>query len=213
MKVPYGTHSLFVTCNDREEKQFRGISRLLRRLSAARDTCTLSWPGGSLELGARRVLSRVLVSGHGSEDLPGFGLASGAGLRPGSLSLPRYAHLYLMGCFQGREDWLLSWARGSGVPRERVFGSDGETESALSTCLLLHLLEEGVAAVDRWFPVWSSCNSALRPYFPRIRQVYARLGADPRATLAELAGIEAVSAYAEFLAVIERYPQYLTGLA
>jgi hypothetical protein len=213
MKVPYGTHNLFITCIAPEEKQFRGISRLLRRLSAARDTCSLSWPGGFLELSRRRVLSRVLVSGHGGEELPGFGLTSEAGLRPGSLGLPHYAHLYLMGCFQGREDWLLRWARESGIPRERVFGSDGETESALSTCLLLHLLEEGVAALDRWFPVWSSCNAALRPYFPRIRQAYARLGGDPRATLAELAEIEAVAAHAEFLAVIERHPQYLTGLA
>ena len=92
-------------------------------------------------------------------------------------------------CYQGRKQQRLTWAAGTGVDSNRVWGCAGETESALSTCLLLHLLDEGADSIDRWFPLWIRANDALRPHFPTIRAVYARRGAElaPASQLARAA--------------------------
>jgi hypothetical protein len=139
--VPYGTRSLFITCADGKQKQFRGIRQILRNLAKHPASSLIDWKGGVLDLDRRRVLVRVLVSGHGHENTAGIELSSKRELRPRDLRLPHNTKLYLMGCFQGREQLLRNWALGTGVAMDRVYGCTEETESALSTCLLLHLLE------------------------------------------------------------------------
>lgn len=214
MSIPFGTRNLFIGCSD--DKQFGGILRLLQELSSCPGSHLLDWPGVSVDLSRRRVLVRVLISGHGSPAEVGFELDSAQGLKPSDLRLPGSTALYLMGCFQGRKRQRLAWAAGTGVDTSRVWGCSGETESALSTCLLLHLLEDGADSIDRWFPVWRRCNDAFRPYFPMIREVYARTNADPIAALASLKAAGNLDVlyrvFEEFLAVINRRPAYLTDL-
>ncbi len=214
MSVPFGTRSLFIGCSD--DRQFGGILKLLRELDGVPGSHLLDWRGVPMDLSRRRVLKRVLISGHGSPTRAGFELGTVLELRPSDLRLPGSAGLYLMGCDQGREQQRLAWAAGTGVEVERVRGCAGETESALSTCLLLHLLEEGAESIDRWFPLWIHSNDAFRPHFPIIREVYTRTGADPIAALAELKAAgnldDLFREFDEFLAVITRRPDYLTDL-
>jgi hypothetical protein len=214
VSIPFGTRNLFIRCSD--DKQFGGILRLLEELKRSPASYSLEWTGVPADLSRRRVLRRVLISGHGSPDQAGFELESAQALRPRDLRLPVESNLYLMGCYQGAESQRLGWVTGSGVDVERVWGCAGETESALSTCLLLHLLEDGTESIDRWFPVWVRCNDAARPYFPVIREVYTRTGADPVAALAELKAAGDLEPlfrdFEEFLGVIHRSPDYLTDL-
>ncbi len=216
MTVPYGTRSLFITCADSKEKQFRGIRQILRNLAKYPASYLIDWRGGVLDLDRRRALVRVLISGHCHENAAGFELSSKRGLQPQDLRLPHNTKLYLMGCFQGREQLRRNWALGTGVAPDGVYGCTEESESALSTCLLLHLLEEGIEAIDQWFGPWMRCNDALRPYFPVIRASYRRQGANPLATLVDLraSGLlaEAIRDFDKFLGVIGRHPAYLTDL-
>jgi hypothetical protein len=188
----------------------------LQELKRSPASHSLEWTGAALDLSRRRVLRWVLISGHGSSTRAGFELDSAQGLNPADLRLPASTRLYLMGCYQGRQRQLLAWAMGTGVDKNQVWGCTGETESALSTCLLLHLLEEGVESIDRWFPVWIRCNDATRPYFTMIRDVYTRTGADPVDALVELKAAGNLKVlfrdFDEFLAVITRRPAYLTDL-
>jgi hypothetical protein len=214
--VPYGTRSLFITCTDSKDKQFRGIRQILRNLAELPASCFIDWSGGVLDLDSRRVLVRVLISGHGRENTAGIELSSKRGLRPQDLRLPHNTKLYLMGCFQGREQLRRTWAFETGIALDGVYGCTAESESALTTCLLLHLLEGGIEAIDRWFGPWMRCNDALRPYFPAIRDSYSRQGANPLATLIDLKAsgffTEAFRDFDEFLGVINRHPAYLTDL-
>jgi hypothetical protein len=214
VSVPLGTRTLYIRCS--YEQQFGGILRLLQELSRAPASYLLDWRGGSENLSRRLVLQRVIISGHGSPIQAGFELGSSRELRPSDLRLPGNTCLYLMGCYQGRNRQRLAWASGIGVHPDLVQGCSGETESALSTCLLLHLLEEGADSIDRWFPVWRRCNDAFRPHFGVIREVYARMGADPLAALGYLKAEGRLDVlfrdFDEFLAVISRKPAYLTDL-
>ena len=214
--IPAATVSLLLGCAPAGEAQFSGIRRLLAVLGDGEGACFREWHGERLALGRRRSLRRVLLFGHGSDREAGFGSpkpASRPPLTPASLRLPLGCRLFLIGCHQGREGLRRAWAAGTGTALEAVFGSEGETESALSTCLLLHLLEDGLNAVDRWFPHWIRCNEALRPLFPRIRSLYAEQAGDPLRVLSALRADAAVQEQWPFLAVIERHPQYLTGLS
>jgi hypothetical protein len=214
MTVPFGTRNLFIRCSD--DKQFRGILRLLRELQRSKGSHSLEWMGAAADLSRRRVLRRVLISGHGSPNQAGFELDSARALKPRDLHLPEQSSLYLMGCYQGRQRQRIGWATGTGVDTRQVWGCTGETESALSTCLLLHLAEDGVESIDRWFPVWIRCNDAARPFFPMIRAIYTRREADPIAALAELKAAGNLDAlfreFETFLGVITRRPSYLTDL-
>jgi hypothetical protein len=214
VSVPYGIHTLYLSCSD--QGQFRGIRTLFDTLGRLPAAHTLDWRGEPLDLHRRRSLDWALISGHGRPVAAGFQLSPAGDAGPQSLRLPGRARLYLLGCYQGRRPQRLAWAEGTGVGADRVFGCEGETESALSTCLLLHLLEGGPESIERWFAVWSRCNDAFRPHFLRIRNAYARAGADPLAALAELkvsGNLDCLFRdFEEFLAVIERRPACLTGL-
>jgi len=210
-----GVRSLFLACLSPDQPQFRGIRQALTELGSAERCCALQWEGSALRLRRRRALARVLITGHGLEARAGFaGLAAagGAGFGPETVALPGSCSLYLAACFQGRADLRAAWAQGAGVPLHNVHGSSGETESALSSCLLLHLLEEGPERLERWFPAWQQANDALRPHFPRIRKSYQDNDGDPVRTLDELSGLARETGVEEFVSVVRRHPRYLTGL-
>jgi len=212
-----GIECLLLSCSGPEQRQFSGVRRLMAELAADyRRVEFLEWRGGGLDLRRRRRLLRVLVSGHGLREAAGFQDTEGSGgpgLTPGGLRLPGRALLFLLGCHQGGELFRRAWAAGCGIPVEQVRGCGGETESALSTCLLLHLLEDGPESLERWFVEWERCNQALEPLFPAMRAAYAACGGDPLAVLAGLQGNEALRPFAGFLAAVARHPDYLTGLA
>jgi hypothetical protein len=214
VSVPYGTHVLYLSCSD--ERQFRGIRTLFGMLGRLPAAHTLDWRGEALDLHGRRSLDWALISGHGDPAAAGFQLSPAGEAGPQSLRLPGRARLYLMGCYQGRRPQRLAWAEGTGVQPDSVFGCDGETESALGACLLLHLLEGGPESIESWFAIWRRCNEAFSPHFLQIREVYARTGADPLAAVAELKGSGNLDClfrdFEEFLAVIERRPGCLAGL-
>ena len=214
MTLPSRVHSLLLACLPPDEPQFRGIRRALNELGSEQGCWALHWAGEPLRLRRRRALRAVLITGHGREARAGFAAYSPqeVAFEPSSLALPSSCRLYLAACFQGRADLRAAWAEGTGLPVGHVHGSRGETESALTTGLLLHLLEEGAASLERWFAAWLETNDALRPHFPRIRQCYRDNAGDPLATLAELAGLARETGTEEFVSVLRRRPEYLTGL-
>jgi len=210
--APYGLRSLFIASHGTRERQFRGVGRLLRVLARRRGVFAAGWDGAGLDLSRRRVLARVLISGHGSPVAARFTAPGVEPLEPPSLRLPPHCRLYLLGCSQGSPAALRAWAEGTGLRPDRVGGCAGETETALTTCLLLHLLEDGIDSLDHWFPGWVRCNDALRPHFPEIRQAYAGLGGDPVATLRSVAARVDLEPFGPFLEVIDRHPEYLRDL-
>ena len=212
IKIPYGIIGLLISCFDHHLKQFQGILKIAQILKAQQDLFFLGWDGNRLNLVRRRKLTRVLISGHGTESLPRFDGNSDKPFTPKELQLPVSAKLYLMGCFQGKDTFRKDWAKGTGISQNMVWGSDGETESALSTCLLLHLMEEGLDSIDCWFPEWIESNAYLRPYFPIARSLYRKHNQNPIHTLEELARIVDLTPVKEFLSVCWKYPQYLSDL-
>jgi hypothetical protein len=226
-RLPYGIHCLVIRCFDRRESQFTGILNISAELSRRHPgLATLHWQGGTLhwrgeargwnsdhlDLRRRRTLSTVIVSGHGSKSRARI-RAAGTYFTPGCLRLPPRARLYLPACYQGLAVLRRAWARETGIAEEQVHGHDGETESALSTCLFLHLLEESPACLERRFRQWRLCNNYLRPHFPLLRRLYERCGGDPLATLKELGETVDLAPIADFVAVCRSYPGYLRGLA
>lgn len=211
MNIPGGTASLFISCADPAQKQFAGIRRLMPLLAAAPAACFLDWPGEVLDLTRRKSLRWVLISGHGSDEEAC--ITGKVSLEPADLRLPAKSLLYLLGCYQGREDLRRTWALSAGLSRQNVHGNEGETESALSTCLLLHLLEDGLDSLERWFAVWVRCNAALAPHFPAIRKLYEENASDALVTWQALRSLPAVQPYLDFVNIAQKYPEYLTGLA
>jgi hypothetical protein len=205
--------ALLLGCAEPGERQFRGLRRLMPRLADAIPGLECrEWMGRALRCRWRLRLGPVLVSGHGAADRAAFRGPRGE-LTPGMLRLPSGARLYLVGCYQGRPELRRAWAAGTGLVEERVRGHDGETESAISTCLFLHLLEDGLASLEDWFAAWQRCNAELEPHFPLLRAVYADCAADPLAAWERLRGLPAVEAHRDFFGPGLRHPEYLTGLA
>lgn len=217
--LPCGIRCLIISCFDPGETQFGGIAdiagelaRRIPRLHALRwQGKTLNRRGESLNLRRRRTLSAVIVSGHGAE----YGArlqAAASDFSPGCLLLPPRARLYLLACYQGKAAQLSAWARGTGIALEQVYGHDNETESALSTCLFLHLLSEGPGSLPRRFEQWRDSNNYLRPYFPLLRRLYADCGGDPLCTLRRLGEEIDLKPVADFIGVCHSHPGYLRGL-
>ena len=203
---------LLLACADPEEKQFAGLRRLMARLAReSRGLLHLQWQGGALDLRRRR-LGPVLISGHGAPDQAAFRGPAGS-LTPEKLLLPKGAGLYLLGCYQGRPDLRRAWAAGTGLAEEQVHGPEGETESAFSTCLLLHLLEEGLPALEGWFAAWQRCNTELSMLFPTLRAVYAECAGNPLCVWEKVRELPALQAHRAFLSAALRHPEYLAGLA
>jgi hypothetical protein len=203
---------LLIACTDPEEKQFAGLRRLMARLAGeSKGLLHLEWSGAALDLRRRR-LGPVLVSGHGAPDQAAFRGPAGS-LTPDKLRLPQQARLYLLGCHQGRPELRRAWAEGTGLADERVRGPEGETESAFSTCLLLHLLEKGMAELEGWFTAWLRCNAELEKYFPLLRAAYEGCGGNPLCAWDRLSMLPALQAHRVFLSAALRHPEYLAGLA
>jgi hypothetical protein len=191
-----------------EEKQFAGLRRLMSRLaSESRSLTYLEWRGRELDFRSRR-LDRVLVSGHGEREAAAFRSPWG-GLTPEKLRLPGRARLYLLGCYQGRPALRGAWTAGTGA--RRVRGHDGETESALSTCLLLHVWEDGLSSLESWFTAWQRSNAELESHFPALRAAYAECAGDPLRVWEAIRGL--LEPHREFFGAALRHPEYLAGLA
>ncbi len=210
--APVGTRTLLVGCFGPQDRQFVGIAALLAVLGRRPRCHSLVAGGASLTLRRRRLLSAVLLAGHGAEDRPRLS-GTDCALTPERVQLPARAELYLLGCHQGRPELLRAWARGTGLPPQQVHGCEGETDTALSTCLLLHLLEDGVDALARWFPEWVRCNKGLRPHFTLMRRIYQSCGRDGPATLAALSEMLDLAPWEEFVEVVRRHPDYLRDIA
>ena len=207
------TTGLLLACSAPEEKQFAGLRRLMLRLAAeSRGLVHWDWRGQPLDFRRRRSLALVLVSGHGSREQAAFRGPRGA-LTPEMLRLPRRARLYLLGCHQGRSELRKAWAAGTGLAERRVRGHDGETESAFSTCLLLHLLEAGLSGMDHWFSAWQRCNAGLEGHFALLRVAYADSGGDALRAWEKVRGLPALAPHRDFLSAALRHPEYLAGLA
>jgi hypothetical protein len=205
--------ALLLVCADPDERQFAGLRRLLPRLEAGiPGLAWRQWRGRALSFRRHRRLGPVLISGHGAADRAAFRSPFGC-LTPALLRLPRGASLYLLGCHQGRAELRRAWAAGTGTAEERVRGQAGETESAFSTCLLLHLLEDGLPGLDGWFAAWQRCNAELAGHLPLLRDAYARCGADPLRAWEQLRCLPALQAHRSFLGAGLRHPEYLSGLA
>jgi hypothetical protein len=203
--------SLLLACADPEEKQFAGLRLLMVHLAAALPGLRCrDWRGRRLRL-RWSLLGPVLVSGHGAADRAAFRAPRGE-LTPRGLHLPPRARLYLLGCYQGRPELRGAWAAGTGLAEDRVRGHDGETESAFSTCLLLHLLEEGWPAFDGWFSAWQRCNAELAPHFPVLRAAYSESAGDPLRAWEKVRGLPALGPHLDFIGAGLRHPEYLTGL-
>lgn len=217
MKIPYGTRLLLVTTTAPEDRQFGGIVRACRELGG-RATCHhAAFAGQPLDLRCRRKLTWTVISGHGGQNAArvGDGLMKDDArpVTPNDLSLPPASYLMLLSCHQGRNAQRALWSRGTGVPGTRVLGCTGETESALSTLFLLHILAEGPARLLYWFERWVEINELLRPHFPLARRIYQQNHGRMLDTLTSLQERVDTSRFSDFLSLAGEYKHYLDALA
>jgi hypothetical protein len=220
MTVPYGTRLLLITTAAPQDRQFAGILKACRELGKKKACCHLVHRGRRLELSRRRVLSWVVVSGHGAKSAARIGPAkdvfrpgSSEWLTPSDLSLPPNCRLLLLSCFQGRERQRASWSAKTGVPFERVLGCEDDTESALSTLFLLHVLADGTDRLLYWFDRWIEINNRYRPHFALARRIYQQNHGRFLDTLTALRDTVETSCFDDFLKPASRYEGYLDALA
>jgi len=201
---------LLVSCYGDSEPQFRGIltaaTELLRRGRIMHARAPLPCNPTNPEQKA----SEVILCGHGSPDSPQVGTArivTPAELRP-------FAPLrvYLLCCHQGRRDIRSSWASGSGLPVERVMGHAEETESALSTMFVTHLLYDKPPRLDELFEQWRRANSYLAPWFSFIRSTYQDTKGDALATMLRVEQTVDLSPVRPYVEVVRSFPRYFDGL-
>jgi hypothetical protein len=209
VKIPYGTRYLLLTCADLEDRQFRGIAEACSMLAKTDGVHHLPWNGEPLALSRRRTLRWVVVSGHGAERTAWISDGHRRRLHPQDLELPPGVDLYLLACYQGRRDIRERWADETGGD---VHGCDGETESALSTLLLIGLLEDDPRSIHRWFGRWRQANDRLRPHFPEMRRIYRAKGKDWPTALQAIRDIVDLGPFADILAVATRRTEILSGL-
>ncbi|HUV08072.1 MAG TPA: hypothetical protein VMX75_10115 [Spirochaetia bacterium] len=229
MELPQEAENLLVTCFNRQDGQFRGVWEVCQMLSGRPGCCHITFKDQNMLLSGRKNLGWVLLSGHGVRDEARVGDDRGGGITPPRLRLPPGAHLLLLCCYQGREDLRSVWARQTGAKEERVWGSSGETESALSTLYLLHLLEGerlpdndgrpdyGGQPVDDdralyWFRRWIQANAYYRSHFPRARKLYRETGGDFLKTLDLLRTAVDTDRFEDFFSPAERYMEFLDRL-
>ena len=211
MSVPHGTRYLLLTCADPADRQFRGVAAACRLLAHTEGVHHLAWDGDGepLALSRRRTLHWVVVSGHGAERTARISDGHRRRLLPRDLELPPGVDLYLLACHQGREENRRRWADQT---QADVHGCEGETESALSTLLLLGLLDDGPQSIGRWFPRWRQANDGLRPHFPEMRRLYRAKGKDWPAALEAIRDTVDLGPFDDILAVAKRRPEILSGL-
>jgi hypothetical protein len=206
------TGAFLVCCFDLHEPPYGGMRIALGELERAPAFAWRAWDGAPLHLGGLENLSHVVLSGHGSETHARLGDGVSRFLYPRDVGVPRDANLYLLGCFQGREDFAPLWSRDTGVPPERIFGAEGETETLLSTMFLLHLAEEGFADIKGLFEDWVLANRIIRPKFNEARALYAETGGDPLKVLDFLSGAVDLTPVLPFLEIARKRADVLSGL-
>ncbi len=201
---------LLIICCDDGEPQFRGIraaaAELARRYAARHLTAPLDQRDRETMADA----GSIIVCGHGAPDRPRIGTRHP--LVPSAMDVGPSTTVYLLACHQGQPRLRTAWAAGCGLPRAGIKACPGETESALSTMLLVHLLRDGLEALPIRFNHWRAANTYLQPWFPRIRRAYERRGGDPVATLGDLEDVADLTRVHPFLKVVRTEPRYFQGL-
>ena len=214
--IPYGTRYLIVTCSHPDDRQFRGIFRVCRLLHKQKGTHHLPWQGGDLSLAGRKTLKWVAISGHGAEHTArlsdGTGDENSNTLCPGDLAIPCRTHLFLLGCYQGKDAVRKQWSRGTGINPNRLHACGGETESALSTLLLLNVLEHGEDSLYYWFRRGLEANRRFRSHFLSMKALYKKNRGDFMATIDRLSEQLDLVPFNDFLEAGKKYPRYLSGL-
>jgi hypothetical protein len=183
------------------------MRRIAGELDGCGALCWVSWPGGAMRFPEAR---EVILCGHGSEECARLGDGGSRYLLPADLRLERRARLYLLGCYQGRDELRGEWESGTGVGPGNAHGAEGETETLLSTLFLLHLGEGN--GIEELFSQWVQANRLIRPVFAPARERYAQSGGDPLSVLSWLDATVDLSPVRAFLALARRKPGYLTGL-
>ena len=212
INIPYGTRHMAITCPRKTDSQFRGIHDALELLERQRRLHHYQWRGTPTDLSRRRVLQWVVVSGHGTANMARLSGGHQNTIDPGDLILPRNTNLFPLGCHQGRAELREQWANGSGLDLDRVFGCQGETDSALSTMFLLNLLESGMQSAMFWFERWDAANSHFRQRFPEIRDVYQESGSDYLTAFSRISKDLDLTPFDDFLSVGSKYPACLSHL-
>ncbi len=206
------TRILLVSCFDLHEPPYGGMRVALGELETKPGFAWAAWDGAPLGFRDRDNLRHVVLSGHGSETHARLGDGVSRFLYPNDVGLPPEANLYLLGCFQGREDFAPIWERETGLPARQIMGAEGETETLLSTIFLLHLAEEGFAAIGELFDAWILANRIIRPRFTEARALYAETGGDPLAVLDFLSKCLDLSPVLPFLELARTRTDALSGL-
>jgi hypothetical protein len=212
LKVAYSTRYLLISCHNPEELQFKGIREAADRLLLTKGFSHFTWTGEQQDLRRRRVLTWVLISGHGSADFARLGDNQALFINRQDIRLPPGTALYLLGCYQGRSRLKKEWAEGCTIPESRVHGCPAETESGLSTCLLLQLLRHGPQTIGYWYGEWLKANRQLRPHFPLLRRLYSLSAGDPLLTFSKLKGLIDLDPVMGFIKIALEYPQILSDL-
>jgi hypothetical protein len=210
--VPHGTRYLIVACSEPSDPQFRGIQEAGDLLGRLPQALKFPWNGKALALERRKVLRWILISGHGAEESARLSDGRNNALTPGDLLLPKGCGLYLLGCYQGKEYLKSQWAEATGGDHKRIHGCGGETESALSTLLLLNLLDDGPETIAHWFSRWIEVNDYLRSWFLIMRRTYREKRMDFLSSLKDIEGRVDLAPVEDFVSVGKRYPELLSNL-
>jgi hypothetical protein len=210
VKAAFSGRTLLLTCFDLSRGRYAGMRRVLGELAAGGSFRWESWTGGGAAAARFPGVREAILCGHGAAECPRLGDGEARFLMPAQLALPRRARLYLLGCYQGRDELRGAWERGTGVAPGNARGADGETETLLSTLFLLHLTEGG--GTEALFAQWAMANSLIRPLFEPARELYAHSGGDPLRVLSWLEETVDLSPVCAFLALARRKPEYLAGL-
>jgi hypothetical protein len=210
--LPYGIHTLFITCSDPGDPQFRGVFELGDLLEKKHICHHFHWNNQNQDLSHRRVLEWVIISGHGPVKHAYMSDGHSKRLYPSDNALPEESHLFLMGCNQGQPSNIKKWAAQTGVEEEHIYGSEGESETVLSSLFLLHLLECSFQEISHWVVRWQAANIYFRPWFSTMRKIYKSKGKDFIGTLTEVEKYVDVSPFMDFIGVGLKYASFLSQL-
>ncbi len=210
--TPNDLKVLFITCYSDSDRQFKGISNILKEITENKSSYWLRWKGGTVDLQLYGNINTVLISGHGAFKRPAVTDNLGNYFTADNIILPSKAFMYLLCCFQGRSSIIRQWADRLSLPRDRIFGCPSETETALSTIFFLHLLKNGTSVLRKSFMRWCGINQYLKPYFTRLRSIYRKTGGRPLETLKDFENIVDLSSFDDFIGIIHEFPRFLEAL-
>lgn len=217
--IPKGTKLLFITCYSEEDKQFSGISDILRKLSSVQGSFRIRWQENSrraMDLSSLSNIENIIISGHGALKRAAVTDNSGNYFAADSIITPPHAEYYLLCCFQGKKEILKQWADKLNIPMNRIRGCPSETETALSTLFFMHILKYGIEVLPSVFDTWCRMNQYLEPYFNSLRSLYRSTNGNPLKTIKTFTDNVDFSGFDEFIDFIDiarEYPEFLEGLS